>query len=108
MPQPIDIHTEIARVDATTRVQQVADRAALTAQHRFSLEAEERRTETETNVVEKDAIDGEHMDSEHRRRAQYAKRQREKQKAQGDEEPSDDGRMALPNSDEGTQLDVSI
>jgi hypothetical protein len=107
MPQPIDIHTEIARVDATTRVQQVADRAALTAQHRFSMEAEERRAETETNVVEKDEIDGEHLDSEHRR-SQHERRRRAAKKAGDEHAPSDGERMALRNTDEGTKLDVSI
>ena len=106
MPQPIDIHTEIARVDATTRVQQVADRAAMNAQHRLALEAEERRTETETNVVEKDEVDGEHMDSDYRRRSQYDQRKRGKK--QGEDEASDEDRRAAPNTDEGTRFDVSI
>lgn len=107
MVQPIDIHTEIARVDATTRVQQVADRSAMNTQQRLAMEAEERRAETETNVVEKDEVDGEHMDSDYRRRAQYAKRQREKKKREK-ESGTDDGHTAVKNTDEGTNFDVSI
>lgn len=107
MPQPIDIHTELARVDTTTRVQQVADRAALAAQQRNTLEAEERRAVAETNVHEKEEIDSDHLDPEYRRRSQYGAR-RKRRKPDKDTEPSDEDRMALRNPDEGGNLDISV
>ena len=109
MVQPIDLHTELARSDTTTRVQQVADRAALNAQQRHAHEAEEKRSQVETNVLDKDEIDGEHLDDHDRRGEQYRARRKRKEKEDAERHSStDQDRMAAPITDEGTKLDVSI
>ncbi len=50
MPQPVDLQTEIARVSATEKIQEIADRASLAAQKHHSLDEEQKRVESETQV----------------------------------------------------------
>lgn len=50
MPQPIDIHTELARTTAAQRVQEIADRASLAAQQRQAQHAHDEQVKAETVV----------------------------------------------------------
>lgn len=50
MPQPIDIHTELARATAAQRVQEIADRVSLAAQQRQAQHARDEQIEAETVV----------------------------------------------------------
>jgi len=65
MPQPIDINTELGRLTAAERIQQVADRASLAAQQRVHSDILEQETQNETVVqqteegAEKQPVDAE-------------------------------------------------
>ena len=52
MPQPIDPYTELGRLTAAERIQQIADRASLTAQARLAATAAEERLMQESQVHE--------------------------------------------------------
>lgn len=54
MPQPIDPNTELGRITAVERIQQIADRASLTAQLRVAQEAQAQVLNQETQVLQTD------------------------------------------------------
>lgn len=52
MPQPIDPQTEIGRITAAERIQQLASRASLAAQAHATDEADQQRVNVESQVHE--------------------------------------------------------
>ena len=70
MPQPIDPFTELARMHAAERIQQIADRASLAAQTRLTSEAALAATNQETQVQQSRAK-GEQVDEALRTAADY-------------------------------------
>ncbi len=105
MPQPIDIPTELARIDTTTRVQQLADRANLAMQQRLLLESQENDVLRETAVQDTPESDSDFLDGEYRRRTPFAGRRRRRE-----QDENADGRQAppAPGDGQGGQLDVSV
>ena len=107
MPQPIDLPTELARMDTTTRMQQIAERANLALQQRLLLESEEEGVQRETAVTDTPESESEDLDGEYKRRTPYAGRRRKRnQQGQGDGEKQQAPRARADG--EGGQLDVSI
>ena len=114
MPQPIDPHTELARLTTAERIQQIADRSSLAAQARNSEEAEKARTNAETNVQQTDQK-SEEVDQELRRKNAFIGRRRKKKNkdAQQDETTehtfynADERQEIVPDPDDHN-LDVTI
>ncbi|MDZ4857354.1 MAG: hypothetical protein SGI88_00085 [Candidatus Hydrogenedentes bacterium] len=52
MPQPLDINTELARSVTVQRIQELADRTSLAAQHRHAQHAQQEQLDAETRVQE--------------------------------------------------------
>ncbi len=77
MPQPIDPSSELGRVTAAERVQQLADRASLAAQARGTANAAQQAVNLETQVARTDQKN-ERVDEELRRRNPYVGRRRGK------------------------------
>ena len=70
MPQPIDMQTELARMTAAQRIQEIADRASLVAQQRVTMDEQAQRVEAETQVQQTHPK-GQEVDEETRRRNPY-------------------------------------
>lgn len=85
MPQPIDPHTELGRLTATERVQQLADRANLAYQARMANDLAEQRQQAEQQVGQTHQK-SEEVEQELRRRNPYAGRRRRKPKEETAEE----------------------
>jgi hypothetical protein len=88
MPQPIDPNTELARMTAAERIQQIADRASLAAQARNSSDAAARQIEIESQVQQMNQK-SEEVEDEMRRRQPYMgrrKKKRDKEKEKNKEE----------------------
>lgn len=79
MPQPIDPHTELARVTAAERIQEIAGRASLAQQMRQAA-ATVQQSAAELQQVFQPRPKGEQVDSETRRNAPYVGRRRRKSK----------------------------
>ena len=85
MPQPIDPNTELGRITAAERIQQVADRASLAAQARLTEDANTTRVNSERQVHETEQKSQE-VDEELRRRTPYVGKRRKKKKDAHDPE----------------------
>ena len=105
MPQPIDFPTELARMSAVERIQQVNDRLSIAAQHRSTTEVQEERVASETQVQQAQP-QSEEINPELRRRNPYAGRRRKNRK-EPDSAPPREEEPAVPPG-ESHQLDVSI
>jgi hypothetical protein len=103
MPQPIDFSTELGRMTAVERIQQVTDRLSLNAQQRSTNEVQEQRIASETQVQETQA-QSEKVDVDLHRRNPYAGRKKKKEESPPVESASD-----VPVApEEQHQLDISI
>lgn len=71
MPQPVDLQTEVARITAAERIQQIADRVSLAAQQHAAVETETERVADET-TVRQPLPKGPEVDTEERRRNPFA------------------------------------
>lgn len=89
MPQPIDPQTELGRITAAERIQQIADRASLAAQARVASDAANAQANAEKQVREAKAKN-EEVDRELRRKVPFVGRRRKRQG--GDESGSNDER----------------
>lgn len=102
MPQPIDPLTEIVRVHAAERIQQIADRASLAAQMRTRAAQEQELVNAETQVHQPEHK-GPEVERELKRQTPFAGRRRrrdqrnqnEDQSEQASEEPVE-GEMLSP------------
>ena len=106
MPQPIDLQSELGRLTAAERVQQITTRASLVAQQRLAADEQQQDVNIETQVQETHAKSGE-VEPELRRRNPYLgrKRRREEPKA---EARAEEERPAPPVAIETHQLDVTV
>jgi len=111
MPQPVDLPSEMARVNAVNRIQQVADRMALVAMQRHADEEAQERLRAETQISDSPKVQGEHVDAEAKRRNPYAGKRRQKEEKGQDGHEEDTAHAAEPSLDqdsEGRHLDVSV
>ena len=107
MPQPIDFQSELGRVTAAERVQQINDRLSLAAQHKATEEMQQQRLETETQVQQPHA-QNEQVEQDTRRRNPFMGRRHHQQ---ADDEQSVDAEQKphiTASPEEGQQLDVTI
>ncbi len=103
MPQPIDLQTELGRLTAAERLQQIADRASLVGQQRVAADTQERSIQTETQVQQTHA-QSEQVETEERRRNPFLGRKRPRAKSKDAEDaPRKNASLAEPH-----QLDISI
>lgn len=84
MPQPIDPHSELARVSQAERVQHIAERAALNAQLRATDDMAEQNRALEQQVRQMQQKD-ERVDEEARRRNPFVGRRKKRNRHSGDE-----------------------
>ncbi len=74
MPQPIDLQSELSRVTAAERVQQVTERASQLAQQRATVQQQQQLAQAETQVneakhsEERSGVDPEANDKDRERR----------------------------------------
>lgn len=104
MPQPIDFPTEMGRMAAVERIQQINDRLSLAALQRSTEELQDERVAAETQVAQTPP-DSDEVDEETKRRNPFAGRRRHRQ-PDPQPEPETHGKPAIPG--EPHQLDVSI
>lgn len=108
MPQPIDPHTELGRIAAAERIQQVSDRASLAAQQRATQQALENLVNRETQVAEMEQKgpevepDPERRNPEERRRGRRRAREAEDPTHLAAEMP------VVDDGEHGHKLDISI
>ncbi len=77
MPQPIDPHTELGRMTAAERIQQIADRASLAAQSRVAEGAADQREAAESQVQQA-FQKSEEVERELRRRTPFVGRKKKR------------------------------
>lgn len=110
MPQPVDLQTELGRVSAAERIQQIADRASLASLQRTAEEVAQNRVSQESQVQQTDQPQSEQVDAEAKRRNPFVGRR----KRRGDDDSDDEGGAEAeshrgPTEDgEGGRLDVSV
>ncbi|MBI2424905.1 MAG: hypothetical protein HYV27_18910 [Candidatus Hydrogenedentes bacterium] len=104
MPQPIDPFTELARMSAAERIQQIADRASLAAQARLSSEVTQSAVTKETQVQQSRAK-SEEVDEALKRKAPFVGRRR-KREQDGEGEEGDAGKAAHTFYNEHEKTDV--
>ncbi len=113
MPQPVDPNTEIMRITAAERIQQIADRASLAAQARHAAEAAEQRVDVESQVRQT-AQKSEQVDEQLRRRNPFMGRRRRKRPPEStearDSKPGEhaEGETESDGPPEHHRLDISI
>ena len=112
MPQPIDLQTEIARVSAAERIQQVAGRASLAAQQRVASDIEQTRVGVETQIQRTEESRNEQVEEDGRRRNPFLGRRRRKEKGKDAAvpvKPASAGDLrVVPEGTEGHKLDVTV
>ncbi len=85
MPQPIDPITELGRMTAAERIQQIADRASLAAQARHTETAANQLVAAETQVPET-LQKGDEVNEELRRKVPFTGRRKRKKEEQDTED----------------------
>lgn len=105
MPQPVDLQTEMARIAAAERIQQIADRMSLAAQQRLAQEAEKTRVADETQVHQTVETENPEVDAEGRRKNPFAGRRKGRGPADSEEHGNE---RRVSSDDEGRHFDVSI
>jgi hypothetical protein len=103
VPQPIDLQTELGRLMAVERVQQVADRVSLVAQQRVAADEQQQRVGLETQVQQTHAK-SEEIEPEMRRKNPYMGRRKHRAPV----EPESEEKPRPPVSDEPHQLDITV
>jgi len=115
MPQPIDPNTEILRISAAERIQQIADRLSLASQARHASELAEKQVGAESQVLQAQQK-SEQVEQELRRRNPFLGRRRHGVGA-GREEAEEEGKSGEPETAETPeppviheehQLDITI
>ncbi len=111
MPQPIDFNTEIAKISAAERAQEVMARASLAAQQRQTIAEQQTQIQTETQVIQTAQTENLAVEPEPKRRNPFVGKRRRKQT---DEEPQNaeqqnKERESPPVAEtEHHQLDITI
>jgi len=108
MPQPVDLPTELARVNAAERIQQVADRVSLASHNRAVLEDQEDRLQIETAVQHTHETESRQVDAEGRRSNPFVGRKRRRESEQ-EEDAHENAPEAPAHADlEPHQFDVTV
>ncbi len=102
MPQPIDPNTELMRVTAVERIQQIMDRASLAGQAHQRALAEEEQVAMETYVQHLNQK-GKEVDDERRRRTPYLGKRKHKSQKDGRDDLSDEAHVFYTAS-EGKEI----
>lgn len=105
MPQPIDFQTEVAKVTAAERMQQIAGRVSLAAQQRQALEEERHRTEMETQVEQTDQPEGQQVEDKGKRKTPFSKRRRKRGPQVANDSQANEHHAS---GDEGCHFDVTV
>ena len=103
MPQPIDLQTELGRLMAVERVQQVADRVSLVAQQRVAADEQQQRVGLETQVQQTHEK-SEEIEPEMRRKNPYMGRR----KRRAPVEPVPGEKPGPPVMEEPHNLDITV
>ncbi len=113
MPQPVDFQTEMGKVTAAERIQQIADRASLAAQQRTSEDAEIDRVTAEKQVKETLESEGEQSqktDAEAHRKNPFLGRRKKRDKRTKDSAnvfySADEKEQVV--EEEGQDFDISV
>ena len=110
MPQPVDFQTEVAKVSAAERAQQIAGRVSLAAQQRDTSGEQETRIAAETQVQQTAHTENLEVDAEGHRKNPFAGRRRRRSKgdeASGERDASGGGNRSA-DGEERHKLDVTI
>lgn len=112
MPQPIDPSTELTRLSAAQRVQELADRAQLATQHRQAQAVQENRLTAETRVQQSDQGEEKAGISDRQESRQDEQRRHGQRKPEA-EEAAQQKRNAkdlqvIPDAEDAHRLDVTI
>lgn len=78
MPQPVDLQTELARLNAADRLQQAADRASIAALQRAAQEDQQTRLQTETTVQQTQHAESEQVRGDEKRKNPFVGRRRKR------------------------------
>lgn len=105
MPQPIDMQSELGRMMAAERIQDAAARAAILAQQRAQLDAEQQRAARERVVAETHETESEGVNQDGRGDQSARDRRRSRKDAQASETQA---RRPVASSGEDHTLDVSV
>jgi hypothetical protein len=109
MPQPVDLQTEMARVAAAERIQQIADRLSLAAQQRLAESAEEERLREETQVRQSNESEHRNIERDGRRRNPFSGRRRSKRdEAEGSSASGAKTEKSGTKGEDGRHFDVKI
>ncbi|MBI2435633.1 MAG: hypothetical protein HYV26_22490 [Candidatus Hydrogenedentes bacterium] len=112
MPQPIDPQTELGRLIATERIQQLSDRANLSYQVRMASQAAQQHVLADTQVQEAEQK-SEQVEQELKRRNPFAGRRKRRKAAEETSESTHvvyaaDEKAHLLEEPEVHKLDISI
>jgi hypothetical protein len=107
MPQPIDLQTELGRIAAVERIQQLAERVSLAARQQQVNETQEKRVAAESQVREA-RQKNEQVDPELRRRNPYVRVKRAQGEPAGEEEMAGKEPEQAAPVDEVHHFDISI
>jgi hypothetical protein len=108
MPQPIDLQTGLGRIAAAERIQQIADRASLAAQHRTTVDLQQQRVAAETQVQQTHAK-SEEVEQEMRRRNPYVGRRFRGKKTNEKQANAKAAPFAgTPDTPESHHLDITV
>lgn len=115
MPQPVDFQSEVAKVDAVQRMQELADRASLVARQRQTSSEEDNRVRAETEVQQTTPSENLRVTADGRRRNPFVGRRRRRrsqpeQEAEGKERhPPSSAEDGTPQDrEEGRRLDITV
>ena len=113
MPQPVDLQTEMGRLSAAERIQQIADRASLAAQQRTTDDMDAGRVAAEEQVqetLESESEESEKVNAESHRKNPFLGRRRRRGRQSEDSAQgfynADDKEQAA--DDEGQGIDISV
>lgn len=106
MPQPVDLQTELGRMTAAERIQQLASRASLAGQARIAEEEARRESLAQSSVNEAEA-QSEQIDEELRRHNPFVGRRKRGSGEKSGQHLPQAHRGGL-DGEEGSQLDVKV
>jgi len=109
MPQPVDLQTEMGRVAAAERIQQIADRLSLAAQHRTAKAMQEELVLEETQVHQPNETENRALEKDGRRKNPFAEKHKKHDEEGEDASPTYDSHEQPDFPDEdGINFDVTV
>lgn len=112
MPQPIDFNTEVAKVNAAERAQEVLARVSLAAQQRQAAAEQQSQIQTETQVIQTTHTENLAVEEEAKRKNPFIGRRR-RRSAERSETPDETSAGSPPSvvshePNEEHHLDVTV